>query len=1082
MDHLPASSSANKILLPDVPFLASFEYDFLGFDGFPKRCGFDVKSLRTGHDAEEVASLLQSWLYFDILAELFRKVHLFEDFTYQPEAGTPALVTSRRLFEYLDEWTGMVRRSRRISPSWKNTISASRAILEIVTKASSAFDFCPGLEVPRYAAVAMSCKILVITLIWTFNNLEPYHPIDTEVEVLRPWRTGNNLVMPHPARYLEDQMESLGWCVSLARRLCKRLNYSAALLLVNLVPRYDKEKHQPCSSEVCHAYSIDPKSYTTRHITSDCGCHFVSAPVNELVRIIESGQIPIVSTTVDASNTLQVRTVSVQHDQFSTSASAFRSYVALSHVWADGLGNTKSNALPHCQFKRITEQMETLAQSGETHARYFWLDTLCIPVGEANEAVRLKAIDQIALAYASASYVLVLDGSLLPIRKLGTPPIAWMDPPALGVQPLIPFYIRDSEYLLEASRILGQILCCPWAGRSWTLQEGALATVTHFALRDGTLTSGWLRTAASRYGKKRTSYSRSVGNGVLGIGTRPFFSPFKLCCTKQSYERLHRSVSNLHDNPHLEPKELVELVSAILLFACSTLAACELVTYNLALIAVVMALYLLGALLALLPLLVLFLTYLPSIIRTRRQWRIARCRTNKIKDVLSLCLLCSLAQAAERMLHTTDRPLAQVAGGRPDLQPRLRRDQLLRVWNILANRNTTKPEDTHLFIGTMTNLRVQGLKDLNSLQRMYKILRSFEELPVGLLFQHSNVRSPSDGQDSPLLPVYPSGDISLNKTSFRAVERGFKLNFKEKCSGLSFFFLGTCAMKEVSALSLIEEKSKVYQVTFKGIRSWSKEQLERKENMGVLMQRNDESPQQQARCVLEGIMFSVAEHNGQLLLKFIHRVLLERLVAEASDLSRQQKGILSEADVSGRTDCTILYDWTTGQQHRTDSSTSSQPLAYQPPHQLEHALSYRTMGQLVFTNLLASYSYALYAVVVSKANTTTASFSISVLVDKGLLSIGLDISLRNDPTGNKREALRRAFISWMELWEGKIARNFPESDERLAVMQRKGSFEKLSRPPEKDESGVVYLFGMDNWPGRGMSMTDIAKACVLFPI
>ncbi|KAK3687059.1 hypothetical protein LTR37_019221 [Vermiconidia calcicola] len=841
----------------------------------------------------------------------------------------------------------------------------------------------------------------------------------------------------------------------------------------------------------------DPKSYATRHVTSDCHCNFVSAPVDELVRIIESGQIPIVSTTVNASNTIQVRTVSVEHDHFSTSASAFRSYVAFSHVWADGLGNTKSNALPQCQFKRITQQMETLAQSGETHSRHFWLDTLCIPVGDANAAVRLKAIDQMALAYASASYVLVLDGSLLQTRKLGTPPIDWMDPPALGVQPLIPLHIRDTEHLLEASRILGQILCSPWAGRSWTLQEGALANVTHFALRDGTVTSGWLRAAASQYRRKQTSYSRSVWNGVLGFGTRTFLTPFKLCCAKQSYEKLHRGVSNLHDNPHLELKQVVEVVSAILLFACSTLAACELVAYNLALIAVVMALYLSGALLASLPLLLLFSTYLPSITRTRRQWRTARYRTNKIKDVLSFCLLSSLAQAAERMLHTTDRPLAQIAGGRPDLQPRLRRDQLVRVWNSLANRNTTKPEDIHLIIGTMTKLRVQGLKDLNSIQRMNTILKSFEELPMGLLFQHSNARSPFDDQDSLLLPVYPTGDISHNKTSLRAVDRGFTLNSREKGSDWSFFFLGTCAIKDVSVLTLTEEISKVYRVTVKGIKSWSKEQLGRRENMCVIMQRDDDSEQQQASCVLEGIIFSVEEQNGHIFLKFLHRVLLNRLVAESCDLTRQQKGIVGEADVSGRTNCTILYDWTTSQQDRSDGLTTSQPLAYQPPHQLEYALSYRTLGQLVFTNLIALYSFALYAVVVSKENMTTAGFSISVLAltlasfftlstlfrwTRDCCQLAWTSHYATTSCANDRKAFKRAFISWMELWEGNIARNFPESDETLAVMQRQGSFEKLSRPPEEDESSVVYLFGMDNWPGKGMSMTNIAKACVLFPI
>jgi hypothetical protein len=80
-------------------------------------------------------------------------------------------------------------------------------------------------------------------------------------------------------------------------------------------------------------------------------------------------------------------------------------YIALSHVWSDGLGNPNDNALPVCQIRRIGHCLQTLPHphytgytsvsfellSAETirmnitvrraaRARLLWMDTLCIPV------------------------------------------------------------------------------------------------------------------------------------------------------------------------------------------------------------------------------------------------------------------------------------------------------------------------------------------------------------------------------------------------------------------------------------------------------------------------------------------------------------------------------------------------------------------------------------------------------------------------------------------------------------------------------------------------------------------------------
>lgn len=51
-----------------------------------------------------------------------------------------------------------------------------------------------------------------------------------------------------------------------------------------------------------------------------------------------------------------------------------RKYVAISHVWADGMGNQLSNEIPMCQFNQISKMLQVTAGTTDIH---FWFDTLC---------------------------------------------------------------------------------------------------------------------------------------------------------------------------------------------------------------------------------------------------------------------------------------------------------------------------------------------------------------------------------------------------------------------------------------------------------------------------------------------------------------------------------------------------------------------------------------------------------------------------------------------------------------------------------------------------------------------------------
>jgi hypothetical protein len=90
---------------------------------------------------------------------------------------------------------------------------------------------------------------------------------------------------------------------------------------------------------------------------------------------------------------------------------------------------------------------------------YFWMDTLCIPLGEENESLRREAINKMAFIHSAAEHVLVIDQT---VKKISS---------------------QDSTDVAIASKFL----TCPWMTRAWTFQEACLARQFSFLLKDAVI-------------------------------------------------------------------------------------------------------------------------------------------------------------------------------------------------------------------------------------------------------------------------------------------------------------------------------------------------------------------------------------------------------------------------------------------------------------------------------------------------------------------------------------------------------------------------------------------------------------------
>ncbi|MCJ1311978.1 hypothetical protein MMC25_005652 [Agyrium rufum] len=174
--------------------------------------------------------------------------------------------------------------------------------------------------------------------------------------------TGESQSRHQPTEYevLKRQKEKMiakGWCHHHVNHLSRTYDLNTFLYLATLERSPQRLfDHTLClSHEACIAYNTDTETYETRHVTTDCTCQMVSTPYDRLTKVIRQGGIPLLSIEYDAT-TGEIPKVNVNRRTWRSK------YIAISHVWADGLGNPKANALPVCQIKRLQTRLAALQE------------------------------------------------------------------------------------------------------------------------------------------------------------------------------------------------------------------------------------------------------------------------------------------------------------------------------------------------------------------------------------------------------------------------------------------------------------------------------------------------------------------------------------------------------------------------------------------------------------------------------------------------------------------------------------------------------------------------------------------------
>lgn len=444
--------------LPKVEIFApEHEYDNEPFLGYLRRILWtvndiiDIKSSQKSR--EQVHGILQTWTYFGILYDFTGrsvKIHELSD-----EVDGRLFLSTRPLTGILEQWIN--RESTSTLTQWSARVEHMSKCYKILSGIYDTIYLRDSefLDHGFYLSVQLLYEYLIRAATIIGSRISAATPPVRYKELL-----GSRFVV-------QEKMKALGWCPSSIHMLWETLTVTEFTFASLLDKPGQGKRHSNCTKHKCHAYQITKTSdYVTKHTKDDCRCESVFASQEKLANVLlkRKASVPLVCPSepkrgIDGRLYVDVADSQMLHDQKTVKVQ----YVAVSHVWSDGLGNNDENAIPWCQFERLRGLVASACAgdgSGERRAYPFWLDTLCFPL-QPKKAYDMALI-RMRKSYEDAHKVLVLDSYLL-----------------AG---------DDTSSTLEELAI--RILCSPWNRRLWTLQEAVLARSLVFQFRNRSLDLG----------------------------------------------------------------------------------------------------------------------------------------------------------------------------------------------------------------------------------------------------------------------------------------------------------------------------------------------------------------------------------------------------------------------------------------------------------------------------------------------------------------------------------------------------------------------------------------------------------------
>ena len=430
-----------------VPYSCKEEDCFVegnDFTTFPQRHSWDkdrLCRLDLGDKTPESAvSILQSWLFFGTLCSV---INVPFDLGAFIETGADGrrLVTTKTLASLVTRWMAAAVPTETEINEWtseqqsarlQSALQEAHRIRSILEEANTAlvsisFSSAKNSIVPQ--EILLSIEILLSSI---SNSAVYLYGLE-------------NVASVGSAAYID--FKSMGmfteWCPFVFRRTCQMLNSAALYFAGRTVHHKVPRLHRGCTEDRCHSERVDAAKYMFTHCCAEGSCEFQGPLPTDIYRILDDSDYPILLLEADQDGSILIDVVP---------AVSAPPYVAISHVWAHGLGNPRANTMPTCQLRRLYRLVQDLLPQKRCA---LWIDTLLCPVeGRYCDL----AIAKMVPTYRDARKVLVLDEGILRVSRM-----------------------------LAPTEILLHIASSMWMQRIWTLQEAALPRNLFVQFSDGQL-------------------------------------------------------------------------------------------------------------------------------------------------------------------------------------------------------------------------------------------------------------------------------------------------------------------------------------------------------------------------------------------------------------------------------------------------------------------------------------------------------------------------------------------------------------------------------------------------------------------
>ena len=386
---LPRNSTSGPL---EIPCWSLRDYDHGDLEGYPARQGYGDRTAWEWHqtfslNTDDFRNFLHSWLFWGTLERrLGKKLRVLDYMVIDKETGQPYFSVEELMKEVNDgsqaykDVPASVENIMRLARDFHSCGRAhSRSDADPETLSRNDVDIELPLQTyirayrdqdPRYGQIVF-CTHLVMEQV---NFAGKSKQVDR-------FNAAGRLGKKHPSvdPWITQRFLEAGWCWYEIFVLFNQLNNAGKYYISCLDRPHPEHAHDyisttaadtahyqmavlgVCSLLGCKHSHMNQRLYRQQHADGCNGCEYIHVDMDILSRILKSGTFPVVRKTFEAING-RVEIIPYEKNV---------KFVAISHVWTDGLGNLQANALQSCQLRRLSMMTDQLKDDDNETLRIF---------------------------------------------------------------------------------------------------------------------------------------------------------------------------------------------------------------------------------------------------------------------------------------------------------------------------------------------------------------------------------------------------------------------------------------------------------------------------------------------------------------------------------------------------------------------------------------------------------------------------------------------------------------------------------------------------------------------------------------